>query len=67
MGAQLYGETIIYPISVMELGHLLTRSVSSIQKSLQRSAMIPSASWEIAFHYPGVNDLNLILLTWRKW
>ena len=27
--------------------------VSRIQKSLQRSAMIPSASWGIAFHYPG--------------
>jgi len=26
--------------------------VSRIQKSLQRSAMIPSASWGIAFHYP---------------
>ena len=28
-------------------------SVSRIQKCLQRSAMIPSASWAIAFHYPG--------------
>ena len=27
--------------------------VSRIQKSLQNSAMIPSASWEIVFHYPG--------------
>ena len=27
--------------------------VSRIQKSLQRSAMFPSASWGIAFHYPG--------------
>jgi len=27
--------------------------VSCIQKSLQRSAMIPSASWRIVFHYPG--------------
>jgi hypothetical protein len=27
--------------------------VSRIQKSLQRSAMIPSASWGIVFHYPG--------------
>jgi len=27
--------------------------VSRIQKSLQRSAMIPSANWRIAFHYPG--------------
>jgi len=27
--------------------------VSRIQKSLQRSAMIPSASWRIVFHYPG--------------
>jgi len=27
--------------------------VSHIQKSLQRSAMIPSASWRIVFHYPG--------------
>ena len=27
--------------------------VSRIQKSLQRSAMIPSASWRIEFHYPG--------------
>ena len=27
--------------------------ISRIQKSLQRSAMIPSASWGIAFHYPG--------------
>jgi hypothetical protein len=26
---------------------------SRIQKSLQRSAMIPSASWRIVFHYPG--------------
>jgi hypothetical protein len=28
--------------------------VSRIQKSLQRSAMIPSASWGIVFHYRGV-------------
>jgi len=27
--------------------------VSRIQKSLQRSAMIPSASWGIVFQYPG--------------
>ena len=27
--------------------------VSRIQKSLQWSAMIPSASWRIVFHYPG--------------
>ena len=27
--------------------------VSRTQKSLQRSAMIPSASWTVAFHYPG--------------
>ena len=27
--------------------------VSRIQKSLQRSAMIPFASWRIVFHYPG--------------
>jgi len=27
--------------------------VSRIQKSLQRSAMIPSASWGIVFHYAG--------------
>jgi hypothetical protein len=27
--------------------------VSRIQKSLQRTAMIPSARWGIAFHYPG--------------
>ena len=27
--------------------------VSRIQKSLQRTAMIPSASWGIVFHYPG--------------
>ena len=27
--------------------------VSRIQKSLQRFAMIPSASWRIVFHYPG--------------
>ena len=27
--------------------------VSRIQKSLQRSAMTPSASWGIAFYYPG--------------
>jgi hypothetical protein len=27
--------------------------VSCIQKPLQRSAMIPSASWGTAFHYPG--------------
>jgi hypothetical protein len=27
--------------------------LSRIQKSLQRSAMIPSASWGIVFHYPG--------------
>ena len=27
--------------------------VSRIQKFLQKSAMIPSASWGIAFHYPG--------------
>ena len=27
--------------------------VSRIQKSLQRSALIPSASWRIVFHYPG--------------
>ena len=40
-------------ISFMELGHLLTRSVSRIQKSLQRSTMIPSASLGVVFHYPG--------------
>ena len=28
-------------------------SVSHIQKSLQRSTMIPSASWTVVFHYPG--------------
>ena len=28
-------------------------AISPIQKSLQRSAMIPSASWGIVFHYPG--------------
>ena len=27
--------------------------VSRVQKSLQRSAMIPSASWGTVFHYPG--------------
>jgi hypothetical protein len=27
--------------------------VSRIQNSLQRSAIIPSASWGIVFHYPG--------------
>ena len=27
--------------------------VSRIQKSLQRSTMIPSASWGVVFHYPG--------------
>ena len=27
--------------------------VSSIHKSLQRSTMIPSASWGVVFHYPG--------------
>jgi hypothetical protein len=27
--------------------------VSRIQKSFQRSAIIPSASWETVFHYPG--------------
>jgi len=27
--------------------------VSRVQKSFQRSAMIPSASWGIVFHYPG--------------
>jgi hypothetical protein len=27
--------------------------VTRIQKSLQRSAMIPSTSWGIVFHYPG--------------
>jgi len=27
-------------------------SVSRIQKSLQKSAMIPSAIWGIVFHYP---------------
>jgi hypothetical protein len=27
--------------------------VSRIQKSLERSSMIPSASWGIVFHYPG--------------
>ena len=40
-------------IFVMEMGHLLTRSGLTIQKSLQRSAMNPSASWRIVFHYPG--------------
>jgi len=44
---------IIIIIYVMELGHLLTRSGLTYQKPLQRSAMIPSASWGIAFHYPG--------------
>jgi len=27
--------------------------ISRIQKSLQRSTMIPSASWRVVFHYPG--------------
>jgi len=27
--------------------------VSRIQKALQRSTMIPSASWGVVFHYPG--------------
>jgi len=27
--------------------------VSRIQKSLQKSTMIPSASWEVVFHYTG--------------
>ena len=40
-------------LSFVELGHLLTCSVSRIQKSLQRSTMIPSASWTVVFHYPG--------------
>jgi hypothetical protein len=45
---------VVIIISVMELGHLLTRSgLSHIQKSLQRSAMIPSASWGVVFRYPG--------------
>jgi hypothetical protein len=35
-------------VSVMELGHLLTRSGLTYPKSLQRSAMIPSAGWGIA-------------------
>jgi hypothetical protein len=27
--------------------------IYSLQKPLQRSAMVPSASWGIVFHYPG--------------
>ena len=44
---------IIIRMSVMELGHLLTRSGLTYPKSLQKSAMIPAASWGIVFHYPG--------------
>jgi hypothetical protein len=33
------------------VGPLVDPFVSRIQKSLQRSAMIPSASWGIVFHY----------------
>ena len=40
-------------VSVMEMGHLLSRSGLTIQKSLQRFTMIPSASWGVVFHYPG--------------
>ena len=42
-------------ISLMELGHLLTRSDLTHQKSLHRSTMIPSASWTVVFHYPGLS------------
>jgi len=38
---------IIIIISVMELGHLLTRS------GLAYPEVIPSASWTVVFHYPG--------------
>ena len=39
-------------ISVMELGHLLTRSGPTYPEFLQRSTMIPSASCGVVFHYP---------------
>jgi len=34
-------------------GPLVNPLGSRIQKSLQRSAMIPFASWGVVFHYPG--------------
>jgi hypothetical protein len=37
----------------MELGHVLTHSGPRVQKPLQRSAMIPSASHTAVFHHPG--------------
>jgi len=41
-------------ISFMQLGHLFTRSgLTYSEVSHQRSAMIPSASWAVVFHYPG--------------
>jgi hypothetical protein len=40
-------------ISVMELVHLLTRSGLTYPEVSLKSAIIPSANWEIVFHYPG--------------
>jgi len=40
-------------ISVMELGHLFTRSGLTYHKPLQRCTMIPSARWGVVFHCIG--------------
>ena len=40
-------------ISVMKLGHLLTRSSLTYPEVSSNVCHIPSASWGIAFHYPG--------------
>jgi len=52
----------------MELGHLLTCPVSRIQKSLQSSAMIPSASWWIVFQScrKGPKTLRTLILAARE-
>jgi len=38
----------------MELSHLLTRSGLTYPEVSSRSPMIPSVSWGVVFHYPGV-------------
>jgi len=40
-------------ISVMELGHLLTRSGLPYPEVSSKSTTIPSPIWTVVFHYPG--------------
>ena len=51
-------------VSVMELGHLLPVPVSRIQKSLQRSTMIPSAS--CGPEAKGSNPTTGLTLLWAR-